>query len=120
MGTRIIDPQPLVFDHAAQFFTVSDPMFAELVDGWSKKGLVRHWQGTIGDLEAGGQFTPLPSSPPRYIAVNGMRPLADSILSQVSYFYFCLVFFFFYDFLGLFLTLPPILIVKLDLPPYFS
>lgn len=82
MGTRIIDPQPLIFDHAAQFFTVSDPLFAELVDGWSRNGLVREWQGTIGVLEVGGCFVPLPSSPPRYIGVNGMRPLADSILSQ--------------------------------------
>lgn len=83
MGTRIIDPEPLTFDHAAQFFTVTDPEFAELVDSWSKKGLVREWQGTIGELEAGGHFIPLTSSSPRYIGVNGMRPLADSILSQV-------------------------------------
>ncbi|XP_052194781.1 LOW QUALITY PROTEIN: uncharacterized protein LOC127802796 [Diospyros lotus] len=82
MGTRKIDPQPLIFDHAAQFFTVSDPGFAKLVDGWSEKGLVREWRGTIGELEVGGQFVPLPSSPPRYVGVNGMRPLADSILSQ--------------------------------------
>lgn len=84
MGTRLIDPQPLIFDHAAQFFTVSDQRFSKLVDGWLEKGLVRQWQGTIGELEVGGQFVPLPSSPPRYIGVNGMRPLADSILSQTS------------------------------------
>ncbi|KAK2983059.1 hypothetical protein RJ640_006446 [Escallonia rubra] len=83
MGTRIIDPQPLIFDHAAQFFTVSDPLFAELVDGWCKKCLVQEWQGTIGELEAGGHFSPLPSSPPRYIGIHGMRPLADSLLSQI-------------------------------------
>ncbi|GFY81196.1 FAD/NAD(P)-binding oxidoreductase family protein [Actinidia rufa] len=82
MGTRIFDPQPLIFDHAAQFFTVSDHRFAELVAGWSEKGLVSQWQGIIGELEQGGQFVPLPSTPPRYIGVNGMRPLADSILSQ--------------------------------------
>ena len=84
MGTRVIDPQPLIFDHAAQFFTVSDPRFAELVQGWSDKGLVREWLGTVGELEAGGDFSPLPSSLPRYIASNGMRLLADSILSQVE------------------------------------
>ncbi|XAR63590.1 hypothetical protein NMG60_11023580 [Bertholletia excelsa] len=84
MGTRIIDPQALVFDHAAQFFTISDHQFAELVHGWSKKGLVRQWQGIIGELEVGGQFVPLPSSPQKYIGVNGMRPLADSILSETS------------------------------------
>ncbi|KAF6173463.1 hypothetical protein GIB67_027158 [Kingdonia uniflora] len=84
MGTRVIDPQPLVFDHAAQFFTASDSWFAELVDGWLKKGLVREWQGPVGEIEAGGPFVEIPHSSPRYIGVNGMRPLADSILSQTS------------------------------------
>ncbi|KAL5566307.1 hypothetical protein UlMin_029471 [Ulmus minor] len=84
MGTRIIDPQPLVFDHAAQFFTVSDHRFAELVQGWLEKGLVRQWEGQVGELEAGGNFVSLPSSSPRYVGVNGMRPIADSILSQTS------------------------------------
>ncbi|KAF7137341.1 hypothetical protein RHSIM_Rhsim07G0074600 [Rhododendron simsii] len=65
MGTRLIDPQPLIFDHAAQFFTVSDQRFSKLVDGWLEKGLIKQWQGTIGELEVGGQFVPLPSSPPR-------------------------------------------------------
>ncbi|XP_022863718.1 uncharacterized protein LOC111383785 [Olea europaea var. sylvestris] len=84
MGTRKIHPEGLIFDHAAQFFTVTDPKFAEMVDDWSRKGLVRQWQGIIGELEVGGRFAPLPTSPPRYIGVNGMRPLADSILSQTS------------------------------------
>ncbi|KAI7737404.1 hypothetical protein M8C21_016378 [Ambrosia artemisiifolia] len=82
MGTRYIDE--MVFDHAAQFFTVSNSVFRELVDEWSQKGLVRQSQGVIGELEAGGHFFPFLSSPPRYIAVNGMRTLADSILSQSS------------------------------------
>lgn len=84
MGTRKIHPEGLIFDHAVQFFTVTDPKFAEMVDDWSRKGLVRQWQGIIGELEVGGRFAPLPTSPPRYIGVNGMRPLADSILSQVN------------------------------------
>lgn len=84
MGTRVIDPQQLIFDHAAQFFTVSDSQFAELVDYWLEKGLVRQWEGLIGMLEAGGQFVPRPSSPPRFIGVKGMRPLADSLLFETS------------------------------------
>ncbi|KVH88588.1 uncharacterized protein LOC112501929 [Cynara cardunculus var. scolymus] len=83
MGTRTIDPS-MMFDHAAQFFTVSNPLFSELVDEWSRKGYVRQSLGVIGELEAGGDFFPFPSSPPRYIAVNGMRTLADSLLSQSS------------------------------------
>ncbi|XP_048127317.1 renalase [Rhodamnia argentea] len=84
MGTRVIEPQHLIFDHAAQFFSVSDARFAEIVNVWREKGLVGEWLGTVGELEAGGQFVPLPSSPPRYIGVDGMRPLADSLLSETS------------------------------------
>lgn len=84
MGTRTIDPQQLIFDHAAQFFTVSDPEFAVLVDSWVKKGLVREWQGIVGELEAGGIFTPLQNSPPSYVGVNGMRHVADSILCETN------------------------------------
>ncbi|KAL2942610.1 Renalase [Bienertia sinuspersici] len=82
LGTRIVEPQGFIFDHAAQFFTVSDLRFAELVNGWIEKGVVQQWQGTLGEIEPGGQFSPLPTSPPRYISVNGMRSLADSILSE--------------------------------------
>ena len=83
MGTRVIDQNSLVFDHAAQFFTVSDPRFHVIVDKWVEEGLVREWKGLVGNLEVGGDFRALPSSPARYIGINGMRPLADSILSQV-------------------------------------
>lgn len=83
MGTRVIDPQPLIFDHAAQFFTVNDSRFSELLDDWLLKGLVQEWQGIIGELHNGGHFVPFPPSPSRYIGTNGMRPLAHSLLSQV-------------------------------------
>lgn len=83
MGTRVIDPHPLIFDHAAQFFTVNDARFAELVNAWVDKGLVREWQGTVGELQNGGHFVPFLPSPTRYIATNGMRFLADSLLSEV-------------------------------------
>ncbi|XP_038890990.1 renalase isoform X1 [Benincasa hispida] len=83
MGTRSLGPEPLIFDHAAQFFTVTDNQFAQLVDGWLAAGLVKEWKGTVGELELGGRFVPM-SSCPRYIGTNGMRPLADSLLSQTS------------------------------------
>ncbi|CAM8932070.1 unnamed protein product [Rhodiola kirilowii] len=84
LGTRVIEPQQLLFDHAAQFFTVSDPRFAQLVNDWLDKGFVREWEGTVGKIEVGGKFTLFPSSPPRYVGVNGMRRLADSILHQAT------------------------------------
>ncbi|KAH7675117.1 Renalase protein [Dioscorea alata] len=83
MATRLIEcEQQLVFDHAAQFFTVSDSKFQKLVERWLSQGLVREWKGLVGELEVGGHFKPIPSSSPRYVGVNGMKHLADSILCQ--------------------------------------
>ena len=86
LATRTVDggdDRRLVFDHAAQFFTASDERFQKLVDEWAERGLVREWRGAVGELEAGGQFTPTPYSTPRYIGVDGMRPLADAMLPEV-------------------------------------
>lgn len=47
-----------------------------------------------GELEVGGQFTPFPSSPPSYIGVNGLCPLAYSLLAPVTNLYFAFVFFY--------------------------
>ncbi|WOL05024.1 hypothetical protein Cni_G13747 [Canna indica] len=82
MATRVIDPKPLVFDHAAQFLTVSDSRFQKLVDRWFEKGLVREWKGLIVELEAGGHTTLLPYSAKRYVGIKGMRPLMDSIICE--------------------------------------
>ncbi|KAG2425864.1 hypothetical protein HYH02_014928 [Chlamydomonas schloesseri] len=75
----------LVFDHAAQFFTVTDPSFQSVVDDWLATGLVRVWDGPVGTLRAGGSaggagaFAALPPRPPRYVAVGGMRRLAEEL-----------------------------------------
>ncbi|KAL6847271.1 hypothetical protein ACP4OV_023124 [Aristida adscensionis] len=86
MATRVVDGdgdgERLVFDHAAQFFTASDERFQRLVDGWLHRGLVREWRGLIGELDAGGRFRPIHSSTPRFIGVDGMRPLADAMLPE--------------------------------------
>ncbi|KAK8919042.1 hypothetical protein KSP39_PZI021537 [Platanthera zijinensis] len=81
MATRALveSQQHLVFDHAAQFFTASDARFQKLVEKWMSEGLVREWTGAVGILEAGGRFTTIPSSTAKYIGIQGMRPLADSL-----------------------------------------
>ncbi|CAD6269612.1 unnamed protein product [Miscanthus lutarioriparius] len=85
MATRFVDGgEQLVFDHAAQFFTASDERFQRLVDEWLDSGLVREWSGLVGELEAGGRFRPIHSLTPRYIGVNGMRPLADAMLPETD------------------------------------
>jgi predicted NAD/FAD-dependent oxidoreductase len=73
MATRVVHGgEHLVFDHAAQFFTVTDERFQKVVDEWLARGLVREWRSLIGELKAGGRFRPIPSSTPRYIGVKGM------------------------------------------------
>ena len=84
MATRIIDSRTCIFDHAAQFFTVSDLRFQKLVDRWLEKGLVREWKGLLVELEAGGHASPVPYSASRYVGMKGMRSLMDSIISQVK------------------------------------
>ncbi|CAM6124604.1 unnamed protein product [Calypogeia fissa] len=84
MATRYVDEhngERLVFDHAAQFFTATDPRFQNLVDRWMSEGFVKSWNGNVGTLRAGGQYSELPLAT-RYIGTNGMRSLADAMLSQ--------------------------------------
>ncbi|GAQ83486.1 hypothetical protein KFL_001500160 [Klebsormidium nitens] len=74
--------QSLVFDHAAQYFTVSDPIVQKMVDQWEAEGLVRVWDGSVGNLKR-GQFTPLPGEQPKYLGVDGMMGLADRLGEKV-------------------------------------
>ena len=86
MATRRIeirDDLSLAFDHAAQYFTVSDPEFGKLVIQWINRGAVKEWKGSVGTLQAGGRFTELPYVP-RYVGTHGMRALADHMVSQVG------------------------------------
>ncbi|KAG1676558.1 hypothetical protein FOA52_000101 [Chlamydomonas sp. UWO 241] len=72
----------LVFDHAAQYFTASDPEFVALVEEWRKAGVVRQWDGPVGVLDAqaapgADRFTATPLGPKgRWVTAGGMRALA--------------------------------------------
>lgn len=85
MATRdfqIREGLSLAFDHAAQYFTVSDPKFQRLVDRWIQEGAVKEWKGVVGTLQAGGKYTGLADDVPRYVGTHGMRALADHMVSQ--------------------------------------
>ncbi|GAY56011.1 hypothetical protein CUMW_168530 [Citrus unshiu] len=79
MGTRMIGPQPLIFDHAAQFFTVNDSRFHELVDGWLERGLVRPWEGVIGELETSMVSIVRPCWISNLEPFNGMWHLSENV-----------------------------------------
>jgi predicted NAD/FAD-dependent oxidoreductase len=74
-----------VFDHAAQYFTVSDPVFQKMVDQWESEGLVKVWDGRVGNLRKGGQFTPLPGHERKYVGTEGMMGLADRLGEKVGF-----------------------------------
>jgi predicted NAD/FAD-dependent oxidoreductase len=84
LGTRELGrDRALVFDHAAQYFTASDPRFKESVARWLAAGVVAPWTGGVGALSASGAFTPLPNDT-RYYATAGMRSLAEYVLGNES------------------------------------
>ncbi len=61
-----------IIDHGAQFFTVREPAFQELVDGWMQRGAVREWSRVFPVI---GEITEL-AGHPRYCGVEGMTSMA--------------------------------------------
>ncbi|MFN2221384.1 MAG: NAD(P)/FAD-dependent oxidoreductase [Candidatus Promineifilaceae bacterium] len=70
-------PQPAVFDHGAQFFTVREESFAAMVQTWLAKGVVVEW--SRGFATADGSY--YADGHPRYRATRGMAALG-SYLAQ--------------------------------------
>ena len=77
MATRRIttpDGATAIFDHGAQFFTVRDPVFGELVSDWVAQGVVREWCRGFGNDDGH----------PRYVANNGMTALAKNLARDLD------------------------------------
>lgn len=64
-----------VFDHGAQFFTVRDDRFEEMVRDWLSSGVVEVW--THGFADASGQKHD--DGYPRYKGTNGMTAIAEHL-----------------------------------------
>jgi predicted NAD/FAD-dependent oxidoreductase len=64
-----------VFDHGAQFFTVRDPKFQALVDGWLTAGVVRVWCQGFGAEQDGF---------PRYVGSAGMTSIAKHLATGLD------------------------------------
>ncbi|MEY2968227.1 MAG: hypothetical protein RIQ64_854 [Actinomycetota bacterium] len=64
-----------VFDHGAQFFTVRDPKFQALVDGWLAAGVVRVWCHGFGAEQDGY---------PRYVGSAGMTSIAKHLATGLD------------------------------------
>lgn len=73
----------LLFDHAAQCFTATDPAFQQQCEAWVAAGAAKRWQGAVGTLKPGGVFEPLDQSVAVYVATGGMRQLAEHMAEEV-------------------------------------
>jgi predicted NAD/FAD-dependent oxidoreductase len=77
MATRRIsipDGSTAILDHGAQFFTVRDERFQQMVDRWITDGVVREWcRGFVAE-----------DGHPRYVVNNGMTALTKHIAQDLD------------------------------------
>ncbi len=75
MASKRFDGRPA--DLGAAYFTVSDPGFAEVVEGWRSAGLVREWTDTF--VSYGAQGRREVSGPMRWAAPRGLRSVVEHL-----------------------------------------
>lgn len=69
------------FQYGEQFFSVSNPLFLNIVEAWKSSGLVRPFEGWIVELQK-GQITNLDDSSMRYTGYPSMQTIADNLASH--------------------------------------
>jgi predicted NAD/FAD-dependent oxidoreductase len=73
------------FDHGCQFFRADTDRFKKLVHEWIEKGHVSEWKGDFrSSTKQEHEFFGLPSTPPFYVAIDGMQTLSKNILIDAS------------------------------------
>lgn len=92
MAVRTTDGRPA--DIGASYFTVSDPRFGAVVDGWAARGLAREWTDTFAAVSAPGPASgdapgPAPeltssSGPMRWASPGGLRSLVEDLARGVQ------------------------------------
>ena len=66
------------FNHGAQFFTVNNPLFWNIVSAWQSKGFVRPWDGWIVELQ-NGQVTNSDMATQRFVGVPRMQSIVENL-----------------------------------------
>lgn len=72
--------EPAVFDHGAQFFTVREDSFANMVEMWRKRGIAVEW--SRGFATADGSY--YADGHPRYRGSAGMSSIAEHLASGLD------------------------------------
>jgi len=66
------------FNHGAQFFTVNNPLFWNIVSAWQTGGIVRPWDGWIVELQK-GQVSNSDMATQRFVGQPGMQVIAENL-----------------------------------------
>ena len=66
------------FNHGAQYFTVNNPLFWNIVSAWQTEGIVRPWDGWIVELQK-GQITNSDLATQRFVGVPRMQIVAENL-----------------------------------------
>lgn len=79
----MIEGRACVFDHSAQYFTVTDSRFAKIVSYLHRKGVVKTWCGKIGHLKT-GKFSEDKTLTQAFIGVSGMKDIPQCLAESVN------------------------------------
>ena len=66
------------FNHGAQYFTVNNPLFWNIVSAWQSDGIVRPWDGWIVELNK-GQVVNSDMATQRFVGVPRMQVIAENL-----------------------------------------
>ncbi len=66
------------FNHGAQYFTVNNPLFWNIVSAWQTDGIVRPWDGWIVELQK-GHITNSDMATQRFVGVPRMQVVAENL-----------------------------------------
>ena len=73
----------LTFDHGAQYFTVRDPRFSEVVAYWQRDKIITRWDPHIVTFDGEG-WDDLPGDTARYVGVPGMQAIAAHLATGLD------------------------------------
>lgn len=86
MSTRRGD-EGHAFDHGAQYYTVREPAFAEVVNQWETSGVTAIWHGKIVSIECGGglpgKIEAVSEETQRWVGVPGMSAICKQLAKEL-------------------------------------
>ncbi len=66
------------FNHGAQFFTVSNPLFSNIISAWQADNIVRPWDAWLVELQK-GQISNTDMTTQRFVGYPGMQIIVESL-----------------------------------------